>query len=101
MTDPIRIVVSGGAGGRQERFSAFLGEECLCTAREPLLSAARVLLARGIPPTTVLQMQHRGSATLSLRGEVGKLAALAVAESDETPPRFVKYRPFPGRERFT
>jgi hypothetical protein len=63
----------------------------------PLLGAARVLLAEGIAPETVLQMRHGGSDTVALTATVGVAAGLRVDEGGGTgTPRFAKWKPFEG-----
>jgi hypothetical protein len=60
---------------RQGLFDAYLDGRWLCRSHAPLLSAARVLLAEGIPPETPIMMRHEGSETVSLRSTVGGAAA--------------------------
>jgi len=57
---------SGSAG----TFGVLLGERLLRTSETPLLSAASVLLAEGINPTTVLEMWWPRSTEFALRGRV-------------------------------
>jgi hypothetical protein len=77
-------------------FSARLedGRILVASARCPLLEAARVLLAKGVDPGTVLEMQHQGSAIVAMRGKLGKLAGLTVTENNKIGPTFAKYVPF-------
>src|SRR5262249_23245488 len=67
----------------------------LSSSRQPLLDAARVLLAQGIPPETPLAMQHKGSATIAMTSTVGEAAKLTV-EEEPGGPRFRKWRQFPA-----
>jgi hypothetical protein len=91
-SNAVRIVVSPIGRGR---YSAWLGDRVLVTsARTPLLDAARVLLAEGLDPATVLEMQHAGSAIVAMRGQSGKLARLTVRESDRDGPAFAPFKPF-------
>lgn len=62
------------------------------THRTPALALARKLIKAGHDPRTILQMVWHGSGTPSLRGPLGKLAALAVDENDRRGPLFVPYR---------
>jgi hypothetical protein len=82
------IVRSVGQG----RFSALLQDRLLCQSRTPLLSAARVLQAEGIPDDMLLEMVHEGSATVALRATLGVAAGLRVSETGSMP-RFVPWRP--------
>src|SRR6516165_7350665 len=79
------------------KFSAHVldGRKLLSSSRQPLLAAARVLLAQGIPPETPLAMQHKGSATIAMTSTVGEAAKLTV-EEEPGGPRFRKWRPFPA-----
>jgi hypothetical protein len=43
--------------GRIERFQATLDGRVLCRSRQPLLASARVLLAEGVAPKTVIGMR--------------------------------------------
>lgn len=77
----------------QQLREARLGDELLCTAREPFFAAARVLQARGVPDNTPLTMRYHDNEMLCLSANLGKAASLAVEEGDH-PPRFRKYRAF-------
>jgi hypothetical protein len=48
----------------------------LCVSAKPFLDAARVLMAEGVDPATVLEMRHDGNNTLSLRATVAAAAGL-------------------------
>jgi hypothetical protein len=69
------LVVDPAPSGK---FTARLGGRTLCTSTKPFLDAARVLLAEGIDPETVLHMRHLGSATVALRSTIGTTAGLTV-----------------------
>jgi len=96
MTHPLLIVIEE-TSQRRGKFSAHLldGRKLLSSSRQPLLDAARVLLAQGIPPETPLAMQHKGSATIAMTSTVGEAAKLTV-EQEPGGPRFRKWRPFPA-----
>src|SRR5262249_43934076 len=66
---------------RRGLFDAYLDGRWLCRSHAPLLSAARVLLAEGIPPETPIMMRHQGSGTISLRSTGGGAAAVVVESS--------------------
>ncbi len=82
------------------RFAALLDGRLLCESRAPLLSAARILRAEGIPGDTLLEMAHPGSREVALRSTVGIAAGLRVSEVGT--PRFVPWRPdeLPANSRF-
>ena len=68
------------------------------SAREPFLAAARVLLAEGIDPETMLELKHAGSDAVCLTARLGFAAMLTVVENSAEGPRFARYQPF-ERER--
>src|SRR5262245_47512070 len=69
-------------------------DQILCTSREPLLTAARVLLRTQIAkPDDTLAMRHSNSDTIALRAKVGAAARLTVQESADRSARFVRWRP--------
>ncbi len=94
----IRITIRSVGRGR---FAAHLDDRLLCVSETPLLSAARVLQAEGVPATTRLEMIHEGSATVAMRMTVGVAAGLRVSETGSMP-RFVPWRPdqLPCNSRF-
>ena len=96
MTRPLRIVIEE-TSQRRGKFSAHLPDGCkpLSSSRQPLLDAARVLLAEGIPPETPIAMQHKGSATIAMTSTVGEAAKLTVKEKPNGP-KFEKWEPFPA-----
>jgi hypothetical protein len=75
------------------RFAASLGQRLLCESKTPLLTAARILQAEGIPDGTPISMTHEGSSVVSMRSNVGKAATLTVEETDTRGPRLKAYRP--------
>jgi hypothetical protein len=78
--------------GISEKWVAVLNGEELTRHRAPLCAAARALLDRGASPTATLRMRHRGSATISMKGPIGALAELTVAE-DDSGLRVVRWQP--------
>jgi hypothetical protein len=86
----LELVVAPSAGGR---FAARLDGRELCASTKPFLDAARVLMAEGVDPATVLQMRHADSATVAMRSTVGTAAGLTVLEGD-LGPRFAQWRAF-------
>jgi hypothetical protein len=79
------------------QFDAFLGAKHLCRSWTPLLAGARVLLADGVAPNTVLHMRHTGSDMVALSSTVGAAAGLTVHEG-HTPPRFTRFQSIDGRQ---
>jgi hypothetical protein len=71
---PIRIVVAPTESGRKWR--ATVEGEVLCVAAAPLVTAARLLIARGFDPTCRVEMWHADSAAWALRGRIGPVAAV-------------------------
>ena len=96
MMRPLLIVIEE-TSERRGRFSAHLGDgrKLLSSSRQPLLDAARVLLAEDTPPETPIAMQHKGSATIAMTSTVGQAAELTVKEKPNGP-KFRKWEPFPA-----
>lgn len=79
-----------------ERFKAYLDKRLLCTSRQPLLDSARVLLADGLNPSTLITMRHRGGNSMDgLTADIGRASKLMVEENNKRGPRFVRWKPFP------
>lgn len=70
------------------------GEILLQGVRTPLFDAARELLRRGIEPSTMLVMRHKGSPITAMWGTVGRLATLTVTEGDKKGPVITAWKPF-------
>jgi hypothetical protein len=75
------------------RFEARLDGRLLCTSPTPLCSAARLLLAEGVDPATVLVMKNAGSDLVVLTAAIRAAARLTVDEART--PRFAKWKPPP------
>jgi hypothetical protein len=75
------------------RFVASLGQRVLCKSKTPLLTAARILQAEGVPNDTPISMTHEGSSIVAMRSTVGQAAGLIVEETDKKGPRFKTYPP--------
>ena len=67
------------------------GCKIVSESRTPLLTAARVLLAGGTPPATIIEMRRPGAVTWDLRAPIGVAAGLDVREGPYGP-KFVRYR---------
>jgi hypothetical protein len=91
MPGPIIITVSPIGRGR---FEARVGDRIILkSSRQPLLDAARVLLAEGIPPDTRITMRHAGANHDALSSTVGKAAGWMVLETPAVGPRFARWKP--------
>ena len=75
------------------RFAASLGQRLLCQSKTPLLTAARILQAEGVPDDTLISMTHEGSSIVAMRSTIGKAASRIVEETDTRGPKFKTYRP--------
>jgi hypothetical protein len=78
------------AGGQLQ---ALLQGEVLCTADEPFLQAARILLERGVDPSTPYGMKWEGSDDITLTSTIGYAAKLEVGYNTSGRPVFRKYHP--------
>ena len=67
------------------------GRKIVAASRTPLLTAARVLLAKGLPPKAIIEMRRTGAVTWDLRAPIGLAAGLDVREGPYGP-KFVRYR---------
>jgi hypothetical protein len=87
----IKIVLE--AINRRGRSSATLpdGTVLVASSRQPLLDAARVLIAAGYDPGCCLEGFRAGAKTFALRARLGIAAGLVV---DETRTVFAKWNPF-------
>ena len=93
---PIRLTLELTPTGR---YRAMLGAKLLVTSREPFYSAARVLLAEGLDPETVLEAQHKGSPIVAMRAKLGEAARWTVIESDEGGLQRRLWKPHPLAEK--
>ena len=86
-------------GDHSGKFDAYLGDDSICRSREPLFDGARVLLARGYNPDTLLTTRHEGKQFDNFKpATIGELAALATSE-DQNGPRIVKWEPMSDAEK--
>lgn len=65
------------------------------SSRQPLLDAARELLAVGYPPETVLTTRHQGSDIVAQRSTVGEAAKWTIKERDRGGLRRELWQPHP------
>ena len=76
------------------RFETRLGDRVILkSSRQPLLDAARVLLAEGMAPDTRIAMRHAGANHDALSSTVGKAAGRMVLETPAVGPRFARWKP--------
>ena len=77
------------------RFEAHHAARVLCVSREPLLEAARRLLAEGFPPGAVLGLRHTGQPDFAFRSRLARAAALTVRDGADGVPRFRRWKASP------
>ena len=87
------IVTPLGRGQYEARLE---GRVLVGSTTEPLLAAARALLAQGVAPETPIAMRHEGADHAALRSTVGKAVRLTVEAGKDGVPRFARFRK--GRE---
>jgi hypothetical protein len=66
----------------------------ICSSRQPLLDAARVLLAEGAAPDTQIEMWHAGADHVALRTTLVTAAKLRVLEGSRDIVRFAQWSAF-------
>ena len=76
------------------RFVATLAGRQLCTSREPLLAASRILLAEGVDPETPIAARHAGADFDAMMSTVGAAAGLTVSEGNTRSATFAPYKAF-------
>jgi hypothetical protein len=74
----------------------FGGFEILHDVRTPYYDAARWLLKFGCRGELVLELQHKGSKTIAMRGRVGGMAKTAIQENRLLGPQKVPFADFPA-----
>ena len=90
------VIIVEPVAGRPGYFAAALDGVGLCISREPLLSAARELIRRGVSPDTILAMRHAGSDHDALRGRLGALAMSTIADNRHGTPVLRRWKGPPG-----
>ena len=93
----VRLVTIAPAGNPGHFSAEVAGEKIVTSSRTPFCDAARVLLDRRADSNSWLILRHAGSDTDCLRGKVGVIAKITVAEGDRDAPRFRPWRPFLSR----
>jgi hypothetical protein len=86
------IIITVEPVDRLAYFRVRLGERLLLDgSRQPLCEAARILIAEGVNPDSVLAMRHAGRADDALRAKLGVAAGLVV-EEHPAGVRFARHR---------
>jgi hypothetical protein len=78
---------------RPGRYDAAVGRTLVTSSTTPLLDAARVLAAEGVPPDTRLAMRHAGADHDALTSTVGAAARFRVQEGSSGKPVFRPWVP--------
>ena len=78
------------------KFVVTLDGRQLCISRQPLLDAARVLLADGVDPETAIATRHAGAGFDAMTSTVGAAAKWTVKENEIQSPHFVRWEAFPA-----
>ena len=78
------------------KFVVTLDGRQLCISRQPLLDAARVLLADGVDPETPIATRHAGADFDAMTSTVGTAAKWTVKENETQSPHFVRWEAFPA-----
>jgi hypothetical protein len=86
LVTPVRIDVAPMAHGK---WRATLDGKVLCVVTAPLVVAARLLIARGVDPTRIIEMSHGDAEAWSLRGKLSTVAA-TVLDGETTRQRRAK-----------
>ena len=76
------------------RFVATLAGRQLCTSREPLLAASRILLAEGVDPESPIAARHADADFDAMMSTVGAAAGLTVSEGTTRSATFAPYKTF-------
>jgi len=71
------------------KWRATLDGKVLCVVTAPLVVAARLLIARGVDPTRIIEMSHGDAEAWSLRGKLSTVAA-TVLDGETTRQRRAK-----------
>lgn len=92
---PLQILITSKASGRKWRAS--FGGETLCVSASPLITSARILIAKGLDQTRIIEMWHDHADTWSLRGQLGAVAATRIdGETALCPAKNRALARFPG-----
>ena len=80
---------------RHGSFAVTLDDGRSLTSRQPLLDAARVLLADGENPNAILEMRWANNpGTVAASCRIGSAGKLSVRENRQAGPVFGRYEPF-------
>jgi hypothetical protein len=67
-----RITIAPMARGK---WKVTYNDKTLCIAAAPLVKAARILIAEGCDPSSIVEMWHQHTDAWALRGKLGAVAA--------------------------
>lgn len=99
MRDTTTVIIATPTTDRPGVFIASLNGKPVCESHEPLCAAARELRRCGVPPDAVLVMRHDGAHHDAVRGRLGALARLTVADDRHGTPRLRRWKAAPaGRQ---
>jgi hypothetical protein len=89
-TKTICITVTPSLNRRKWRAS--LDGEALCISASPLVASARILIAKGYDPSSIIELWHQHADAWALRGKLGTVAAV-VLDGERKAPRCAKNSP--------
>jgi hypothetical protein len=75
-------------------FDARVCDRLICRSQQPLLAAARVLLAEGFAPDTLIEICHAGADHVAIRAKMVAAAKLRVLEGKRDTIRFARWSAF-------
>jgi hypothetical protein len=84
-----RITIAPMARGK---WKVTYNDKTLCIAAAPMVKAARILIAEGHDPSSIVEMWHQHADAWALRGKLGAVA-LTVLDGERAAQRRAKNRP--------
>lgn len=90
-----RLTITVSPVGVPGMFDAHVGDDHICTSRQPFVDSARILADQGVDPGATITMQHANTDHWSLRSTVAAAARLTVEDRDRGSVRFARWRPMP------
>jgi hypothetical protein len=75
-TKTIRITI--GPPLNRRKWRASLDGETLCVSASPLVTSARILIAKGYDPSSIIELWHQHADAWALRGKLGAVAAVVL-----------------------
>lgn len=86
---PIRIDIAPMARGK---WRATIGGEKVCVSAAPMVKAARVLIAEGHDPSSIIELWHQHGEAWALRGKLGAVAT-TILDGERKAQRHPRNRP--------